>query len=167
MSLLSLHLCLPLAGIILLIYIRSNKGLYITHLLISFFSFLLAIKIFLEKDFYLQYSLNIFNIIPNISISCSHQHVSSIVIHNYYYNPSPSFWVFEATPHVLIVRLMGAPNPKKQKLKDALFSKCRKSPTNAKTWKHAKNMNTCKNHENMQHFQKNMNTCKKTLYVIY
>ena len=71
MSLLSLHLCLPLAGIILLAYIKNNKGLYITHLLISFFSFLLAIKIFLEKDFYLQYSLNIFNIIPNISISFS------------------------------------------------------------------------------------------------
>ena len=71
MSLLSLHLCLPLAGIILLAYIKNNKGLYITHLLISFFSFLLAIKIFLEKDFYLEYSLNIFNIIPNISISFS------------------------------------------------------------------------------------------------
>ena len=71
MSLLSLHLCLPLAGIILLAYIKNNKGLYITHLLISFFSFLLAIKIFLEKDFYLQYSLNIFNIIPNFSISFS------------------------------------------------------------------------------------------------
>ena len=71
MSLLSLHLCLPLAGIILLIYIRSNKGLYITHLLISFFSFLISIKMFLEKVFYLQYSLNIFNILPNISISFS------------------------------------------------------------------------------------------------
>ena len=71
MSLLSLHLFLPIIGIIVLSIVKKDQLLYITHLLISLASFLLTIIIFTEKSYYLEHSLNVLEIIPKISLSFS------------------------------------------------------------------------------------------------
>ena len=69
MNLLALHLLLPIIGMIILNVVKKDRVLYVTHVLISLFSFLIAVKIFIEKNYYFQQNLNLFEIIPNISIS--------------------------------------------------------------------------------------------------
>ena len=71
MSLLSLHLFLPIIGIIALSIVRKDQLLYMIHFLISLTSFLLVIKIFIEKTYYFEHSLNVLEIIPKISLSFS------------------------------------------------------------------------------------------------
>ena len=67
MSLLSLHLFLPIIGIIVLSIVKKDQLLYLTHFLISLASFLLVIKIFTEKSYYLEHSLNVLEIIPKLT----------------------------------------------------------------------------------------------------
>ena len=71
MSLLSLHLLLPIIGIIILSTVKKDQWAYIAHVFISLTSFLLAINVFLGRDHYLGQSLSFLEIIPKISIDFS------------------------------------------------------------------------------------------------
>ena len=82
MSLLSLHLFLPIIGIIVLSIVKKDQLLYITHLLISLASFLLAVIIFAEKNYYLEHSLNVLEIMSKLIWQLYNENMINIEVAN-------------------------------------------------------------------------------------